>query len=77
MAPAVVAVERAAALDDFDPAYSETVDALEMSRRMGVDRSTIYRSLAAGRLPVRCGKLDGRWRISKADLDDFLAEIGQ
>jgi excisionase family DNA binding protein len=54
--------------DEDDGAYSVHTTA----ERFGVYPGTVYRHLAAGTFPCRAVRIGRVWRISAADVEDYL-----
>ena len=59
--------------DETDAPMDDGLSVNETAGRFRVSDKTIYRQLWAGTFPCRAGRSGGQWRISRADVDDYLA----
>jgi excisionase family DNA binding protein len=79
--PVPIGVLHRAPEDETDPPMGEALTVVETARRFDVSAKTIYRQLWAGTFPCRAVQIGNQWRISRADVDDYLArraaELGE
>lgn len=74
--PALVEAPRRASVEETDAPMDDALSVNETAERFDVSVKTIYRQLWAGTFPCRAIQIGRVWRISRADVDRHLAELG-
>lgn len=71
--PVPVGVLQRAPEDETDAPVDDGLSVNETAECFRVSDKTIYRQLWAGTFPCRAVRIGRQWRISRADVDDYLA----